>query len=316
MFLFCSTAVLGTALAIGFAMRWEIQWAWGASTPSVAGTSSRPRPMILCAIALALWCASLFWRMQNPLPMASASHLLLGGLILGATCHWAQMGRNALQRQEMKEIAWIIQQRGNVQDQIMRACEREAMERRLRRCQATLMLTRRGGRDLTLLFDALESQVAAMQDDPMEAAAVIGGFAAHLRHVFMESDVDDLPLGEACAHVQRWGTVLHKLSGHDVRISGAPTEGSPLFERRIPALLMLGAVERLGVATLQDGTVHPVHWRWHFDAHTARLQTDSTAELAMPDQELRDWDAAFMLRHGGIAHAGGAWSFELPLLPD
>jgi len=30
----------------------------------------------------------------------------------------------------------------------------------------------------------------------------------------------------------------------------------------------------------------------------------------------KDWDTAFMLRHGGIAHAGGSWHFELPLIPD
>lgn len=316
MFLFCSIAVLGSALAIGFAMRWEIQCAWDAHSPRAAGTSFQHWALLCFPVAVVLWCASLFWWTQNPLPVATACHLSIGLLILGVTCHWARLGRSVLQRQEMKEIAWIIQQRGNVQDQIMRACEREAMERRLRRCQATLMLTRRGGRDLSLLFDTLESQVAAMHDDPMEAAAVIGGFAAHLRHVFMESDVDDLSLGEACAHVQRWGTVLHKLGAHEVRISGAPPNGSPLFERRIPALLMLGAVERIGVAALQDEAEHPLHWRWHFDAYTARLQADGTADLALAEQELRDWDAAFMLRHGGIAHAGGAWSFELPLLPE
>ena len=316
MFLFCSIALVGTALAIGFAMRGEIEWAWSASAPLAPGASSRQWGMLFGAVTAGVWCASLVWWTHSRLPAASASHLMLGGLILGVTCHWARKGRSALQRQEMREIAWIIQQRGNVQDQIMRACEREAMERRLRRCQATLMLTRRGGRDLSMLFDTLESQVADMKDDPMAAAAVIGGFAAHLRHVFMESDVDDLPLGEACAHVQRWGTVLHALGGHDVHISGAPPEGSPLFERRIPALLMLGAVERIGIATLQGGALGPIHWRWHFDAHTARLQTDDTAELALLHQELRDWDAAFMLRHGGIAHAGGAWSFELPLLPE
>ena len=43
-------------------------------------------------------------------------------------------GKRLFQARELDDMAWIVRQRGTVQDQIMRACEREAMERRLRRC--------------------------------------------------------------------------------------------------------------------------------------------------------------------------------------
>lgn len=232
--------------------------------------------------------------------------------------HWVRQGRDgrvARFRAEEEDILWIIQQRGSVQDQIMRACEREAMERRLRRCQATLMLTRRGGRDLSRLFRCLEERVAAMEHDPMDAAAIVGGFATHLRHVFMESDRDDIPLGEACMHVERWAQVLRSLGAEGLEVTGAPLPDSPWYDRRIPAMLMLGATERLGMAALQSGAGPSPHWHWTITEHAARLESMDGAALLLPVEEIRDWDAAFMLRHGGIAHAGGTWSFELPLLP-
>lgn len=217
---------------------------------------------------------------------------------------------------EISERSWIIQRRGAVQDQIMRACEREAMERRLRRCQATLMMTRQGGRDLGSLFRILEKRLESMSGEAMEAATVVGAFATHLRHVFMESDRDDLPLIEACHHVERWGSVLRALGSNELTISGAPAPDSPLALRRIPAILMLGATERLGMASLENETAHPLHWNWSFTAHTARLEAQGGSPLVLSGEDRKDWDAAFMLRHGGIAHAGGVWSFELPLLPE
>ena len=197
----------------------------------------------------------------------------------------------------------------------MRACEREAMERRLRRCQATLMLTRRGGQDLSLLFRRLEERVEDLEKQPMEAAALIGSFAAHLRHVFMESDRDDISVSEACAHVDRWAGVIRALGASQIHVEGAPPPSSDLANRRIPAMLILGATERLGVSSLVKRNAAPAHWQWTFDRRTVKLESKGGAPLLLPAEEYRDWDAAFMLRHGGIAHAGGNWSFELPLLP-
>lgn len=246
--------------------------------------------------------------------------LLIGGLVVPVGMGTVVMARaielkHRRRQQELDEMQWIIRQRGSVQDQIMRACEREAMERRLRRCQSTLMLTRRGGQDLTSLFHKLESTVAGMADASHDAAALVGAFATHLRHVFMESDRDDIPLGEACEHVARWGRVLRTLGLSRLSISGAPDAASPYLERRIPALLLLGATERLGVAALEAGPDTSLEWRWSISEETARLEAHDGGALCLPDAEFRDWDAAFMLRHGGIAHAGGAWTFELPLLP-
>lgn len=228
----------------------------------------------------------------------------------------ARIGLQSDRSVEISERSWIIRRRGAVQDQIMRACEREAMERRLRRCQATLMMTRQGGRDLRSLFRILEERLEAMSGDALEAAAVVGAFATHLRHVFMESDRDDLPLIEACQHVERWGSVLRALGNNELIITGAPASDSPFAQRRIPAILMLGATERLGMAALENQTEQAIRWHWSFTAHSARLEAQGGAPLVLSGEDWKDWDAAFMLRHGGIAHAGGVWSFELPLLPD
>ena len=250
-------------------------------------------------------------------PPTAGSALASGLAVASVFITWEGFRRlrSARGAVELEETRWIIRQRGTVQDQMMRACEREAMERRLRRCQSTLMLTRRGGRDLAKLFRLLEKQVAAMEDQVDDAAAIISGFAAHLRHVFMESDRDDIPLGEACDHVARWGRVLEQLGVPTIRISGAPDRDSPHYHCRIPALLLLGAVERIGVKALEAHAPGHIHWAWHFEGDTARLVSAGASQLELPREELRDWDAAFMLRHGGIAHAGGTWTFELPLLP-
>ena len=245
--------------------------------------------------------------------------LLLGSTAAIVVIQWldsSEKSRMERWRDESRQMAWIIQQRGSVQDQIMRACEREAMERRLRRCQATLMLTRRGGQDLSVLFRRLEERVEDLEQSPMEAAALVGAFAAHLRHVFMESDRDDISVSEACSHVDRWAAVIRALGASEIHIDGAPPPSSNLANRRIPAMLILGATERLGVSTLVNRNAAPAHWRWTFGRQTVKLESKGGAALVLPPEEYRDWDAAFMLRHGGIAHAGGSWYFELPLLPD
>ena len=269
--------------------------------------------LVLCASLIGLLTAAAIGWLDIP-PASAVSGA--GALALAV---WfkrsAGKGLGLFRRRAAEERAWIIRQRGTVQDQIMRACEREAMERRLRRCQATLMMTRRGGRDLGRLFRRLEAQVATMSEDNLGAAGIIGAFAAHLRHVFMESDRDDIPLGEVCHHIERWASVLRALGCGDVTITGSPSPASPQHRRRVPAMLLLGATERLGMAALESEAGAPLHWRWVLEEHTVRLESEGGGGLAIPDADLRDWDAAFMLRHGGIAHAGGVWSFELPLLP-
>lgn len=245
----------------------------------------------------------------------SVGRALLAVVLSAALLLPIRRGALILRQSALEERKWIIQQRGTVQDQIMRACEREAMERRLRRCQATLMMTRRGGRELGMLFRKLEAQVASRVGEPIEAASLVGAFAAHLRHVFMESDRDDITLGEACEHVARWGAVLRALGCADPVISGAPAPGSALACRRMPAMLMLGATERLGLTMLEHPHAQQQRWTWHANAQTVRLEAEGGGALQLSNEALKDWDAAFLLRHGGIAHAGGSWSFELPLLP-
>ena len=301
---FLPWAVWSAALAMSWSMRRE-------KTPPDHRDRHVPWPVIsalgLCIVAAMSGFGTLG-------PMITVSMTLAGAaIVLGA--HAA--GKAGLQLRidrENEEIAWIIRRRGSVQDQMMRAYEREAMDRRLRRCQATLMLTRRGGDDLARLFRMIERKVEELKDDTMEAAELVGGFAAHLRHVFMESDRDDIPVFMACNHVERWAAILRQLGADGLEVIGAPAPDSPYCAHRIPAMLMLGATERLGIAAL-EAAPEPVRWRWTFGPHTARLEADGGHPLNLPSEEFKDWDAAFMLRHGGIAHAGGCWSFELPLLP-
>lgn len=304
------------ALGLGVAWRHEIALAMdGGLDGHVPLTGVLGNPWSLTSSATAcLWAVGMAFWIRSSAPLAGALAVLSGAALCALMWRTGHQGRQVFRAQELHEMTWIVRQRGSVQDQIMRACEREAMERRLRRCQATLMLTRRGGNDLAQLFGKLEEQVADMEHDAMEAADIVGGFAAHLRHVFMESDCDDLPLGEACKHIARWAKVLQKLGTPAISISGAPDPESAAGQRRIPALLMLGATERLGVAALQATQATPMHWHWCLEQHTVRLVATGGAPLQLGGGELRDWDAAFMLRHGGMAHAGGAWSFELPLI--
>lgn len=313
---FIALSLCCAAFAMGMALRHEIGLALDSSFKGQASLPALPENqwfLLTATAAHLLGSFTLIWVLFE-VPLAGALSVCVAITLCGLIWHTGQNGRTLFQNQELKEMRWIVRQRGSVQDQIMRACEREAMERRLRRCQSTLMLTRRGGNDLTLLFNTLEEQVASMEHRAMDAADVIGGFAAHLRHVFMESDCDDIPLGEACRHITRWAQVLEKLGASAISISGEPDADSPLAQRRIPALLMLGATERLGVAALQDPTAAPMYWQWSIDGHVVRLETTGGGPLQLGGNEYRDWDAAFMLRHGGIAHAGGAWAFELPLL--
>ena len=301
---FLSLSMWSMALAVGWSTRRE------GLTQHRAGPGHRTRwalAGILAAVMTHLHAEGV-WSVQ----------LLLGSVATVMFIRWlrtTEQSRMLRWRNESREMAWIIKQRGSVQDQIMRACEREAMERRLRRCQATLMLTRRGGQDLSLLFRRLEERVEDLEKQPMEAAALIGSFAAHLRHVFMESDRDDISVSEACAHVDRWAGVIRALGASQIHVEGAPPPSSDLANRRIPAMLILGATERLGVSSLVKRNAAPAHWQWTFDRRTVKLESKGGAPLLLPAEEYRDWDAAFMLRHGGIAHAGGNWSFQLPLLP-
>lgn len=322
LFAFLAMSTWTMVLALGWA--WRDEWRWSGLAPDSTDRSDgvfsekdlavvtpwRPwAALIGCSLACLLLAS------PADSPWMAAGLLIAAGVT--GTRWWSQAltGRNHRLRTEAEDILWIVRQRGTVQDQIMRACEREAMERRLRRCRATLMLTRRGGRDLAGLFRRLEAKVATMEEEPLEAAAIIGGFAAHLRHVFMESDRDDIPFGEACMHVERWAGVLRTLGAEGLEVTGAPAADSPLYARRIPAMLMLGATERLGMAALEGHPETPAHWHWSCTEHTVHLEAISGAKLQLASEDIRDWDAAFMLRHGGLAHAGGIWSFELPLLP-
>ena len=302
---FLSLIAWSMALAVGWSTRRE------GLTPVSAGHDTR----IYWALA-GMFAAVMAHQYAQGV---QGMQLLLGFTAAIVVIQWldsSEKSRMERWRDESRQMAWIIQQRGSVQDQIMRACEREAMERRLRRCQATLMLTRRGGQDLSVLFRRLEERVEDLEQSPMEAAALVGAFAAHLRHVFMESDRDDISVSEACSHVDRWAAVIRALGASEIHIDGAPPPSSNLANRRIPAMLILGATERLGVSTLVNRNAAPAHWRWTFGRQTVKLESKGGAALVLPPEEYRDWDAAFMLRHGGIAHAGGSWYFELPLLPD
>ena len=302
---FLSLIAWSMALAVGWSTRRE------GLTPVSAGHDTR----IYWALA-GMFAAVMAHQFAQGV---QGMQLLLGSTAAIVVIQWldsSEKSRMERWRDESRQMAWIIQQRGSVQDQIMRACEREAMERRLRRCQATLMLTRRGGQDLSVLFRRLEERVEDLEQSPMEAAALVGAFAALLRHVFMESDRDDISVSEACSHVDRWAAVIRALGASEIHIDGAPPPSSNLANRRIPAMLILGATERLGVSTLVNRNAAPAHWRWTFGRQTVKLESKGGAALVLPPEEYRDWDAAFMLRHGGIAHAGGSWYFELPLLPD
>ena len=209
----------------------------------------------------------------------------------------------------------IIAYRGTIQQQIMRAREAEAMERRMRRCKSALLLSRGNAEDLDFLLDRLASRISDPEMDGADAAEHVGGMAAHLRHVFMARDQDDLPLREVVRHVDRWARWLGDM-GLTIHI-----EGHALLEElhpgcKVPAMLFLGAAERWGIDALRDGRTRPMTWTWRMSDGTVHLTSDASLSSSWPSHLLKDWDAAFMLRHGGIAHAGGHWNCQLPLLDN
>lgn len=214
-----------------------------------------------------------------------------------------------------QETSWIIWKRGNVQNEIMRAREHEAMDRRLRRCRSALLLSRGDAQDFDFLFGELEGRLLEYRDDADQCALLVGGIAAHLRHVFMERDQDDIPVAEACRHVNRWAQWLRTMGIEGLEVLGTPAQNSPTLLRKVPSMLFLGAAERMGIAALEHRNEGQLQWHWTFTESSARLSASGSPHATWSNQMVKDWDAAFMLRHGGIAHAGGIWHCELPLLP-
>lgn len=219
-------------------------------------------------------------------------------------------------RKADRDTAWIVWRRGSIQDEIMRAREHEAMDRRMRRCRSTLLLSRGDTQDMAFLFQRLEHTLARLDGDVHDAAELVGGIASHLRHVFMERDQDDLPLADIGRHVDRWRRWLEAMGTGPIAISGLPSAHSPTWSRRVPSMLFLGMAERMGLALLATPPTEPVEWRWEVDEESVGLILEGGPSTVFSKEYKQDWDAAFMLRHGGISHAGGAWHFRLPLLPE
>jgi hypothetical protein len=214
-----------------------------------------------------------------------------------------------------QEMAWLIWRRGSIQDEIMRAREHEAMDRRLRRCRSTLLLSRGDAKDLQFLFGQLEKKLSLQPKNTDLAVLLIGGIAAHLRHVFMERDQDDLPLLEACQHIARWAEWLRTMGLDQLRVTGAPDTNHQSASKRVPSMLLLGAAEQMGIVALSESPVEHLEWQWVVHETSVSLTSSHGPIGPGSEHSAKDWDAAFMLRHGGIAHAGGAWNYELPLLP-
>lgn len=229
--------------------------------------------------------------------------------------HRMRDARQARLLQRREEHQWVVQQRGTVQRQIMRAREAEAMERRMRRCKTALLLSKGNAEDLDLLLGRLDTELTHGLMSGPEAAEHIGGMAAHLRHVFIERDRDDLPLGEACRHVRRWAQWLGEL-GVDIRIEGEPDIRSREARSKVPSMLFLGAAERWGLDALQTPPAAPMVWTWSVEGGMVHLKSNHPGQSPGPESAIRQWDAAFMLRHGGMAHAGGGWDCQLPLLGE
>jgi len=273
-------------------------------------------------------------------PLWTGTWLLLGSGFLGMAC-WGHeatfgpfaslcfafpvatnivrhhLGQQRVQRtRAQRETAWLIWRRGSIQDEIMRAREHEAMDRRLRRCRSTLLLSRGDAQDLDFLFDQLESKLNQHPKDTDLAVQLVGGVAAHLRHVFMERDQDDLPLHEACRHIARWADWLNTMGLTQLEVVGAPDLMHVSASKKVPSMLFLGAAEQMGIAALADSNPGPIEWRWAIQDATVVFTSSQGPIGPWSSHAVQDWDAAFMLRHGGIAHAGGAWHCELPLLPS
>jgi len=212
-----------------------------------------------------------------------------------------------------RERQHIIAQRGTVQQQIMRAREAEAMERRMRRCKSALLLSKGNAEDLDFLLARLEQRVADGDMEGPDPTELVGGMAAHLRHVFIERDQDDLPLTEVIRHVDRWAGWLREL-GVTIHVGGHAALRELPPSSKVPSMLFLGAAERWGIDALREHRTAPMAWTWTVSEGMVHLESDANLSSTWPRHLLKDWDAAFMLRHGGIAHAGGRWDCQLPLL--
>ena len=248
-----------------------------------------------------------------------APELLWFGLI-GLPVLWFVSRRSALQSAKKEtyasqEMAWIVWRRGSIQNEIMRAREHEAMDRRMRRCRSTLLLSQEDSKDTHHLFQRLERTLSDPAVDRHSAASLVGGIAAHLRNVFIERDRDDVSFGETAGHVARWAGWLEELGAGTISVLGAPVAGSELYARKVPSTLFLGMAERIGISLLEEGREVDVQWTWSVESDRVRLSTSDLPISPWSESTARDWDTAFMLRHGGIAHAGGSWHFELPLIP-
>lgn len=231
-------------------------------------------------------------------------------------CHQQSERIKLEETRAAREMTWIIWRRGSIQNDIMRAREHEAMDRRMRRCRSTLLLSRDDGHDVHQLFQTLEQRLTAPELDRHQAAALVGGMATHLRHVFMERDRDDIAFGETAGHVDRWARWLEQLGCSPISIAGAPAPGSTLYARKVPSTLFLGMAERMGLALLERESNAQVQWTWSVESDRVKLSTSDGPVTLWTDSAAQDWDTAFLLRRGGIAHAGGSWHFELPLIPE
>ncbi len=254
-------------------------------------------------------------------PLTAHKLGLLWSGILGLPILWVACRRGALntakeEARASQEMAWIVWRRGSIQNEIMRAREHEAMDRRMRRCRSTLLLSQEEGKDTHHLFQTLERTLSNPTVDRHSAASLVGGMAAHLRNVFIERDRDDVSFGETAGHIARWAQWLEELGAGTISIIGAPVPGSALYARKVPSTLFLGMAERMGISMLEQGGEGAVQWTWSVESDRVRLSTSSCPMSPWSDGTTRDWDTAFMLRYGGIAHAGGSWHFELPLIPD
>jgi hypothetical protein len=101
-----------------------------------------------------------------------------------------------------------------------------------------------------------------------------------------------------------------------LEVVGAPDLMHVSASKKVPSMLFLGAAEQMGIAALADANPGPIEWRWAIQDATVVFTSSQGPIGPWSSHAVQDWDAAFMLRHGGIAHAGGAWHCELPLLPS
>ena len=85
--------------------------------------------------------------------------------LLHRTAQTACRSLAAEEARASQEMAWIVWRRGSIQDGIMQAREHEAMDRQMRRCRSTLLLSRDDGDDVDHLFRTLESVLAAPNMD-------------------------------------------------------------------------------------------------------------------------------------------------------